>query len=365
MYFVHPANVGTVYTRTSIEQLGVQTDGDSAVTNRGVFDSDFGSGCVSSDSSLIDFTQHKEFDLSYYPFERHTLVVQLVSKFSTDHILLTALDSEPASGIMLGGFSYTTESWTCTNNTMTATLTSRGGVPLDYATVVCSIEATHVDASWPADGSRVASLEGRASAAGRGELMATPTVLPPLVAPAHALKPIPLLDCRFLKDYTFFIIVMTTSLISTLATARRVDSFATYRASLNTRSSTYTGLTLSYLFALKPMPYGGGLDDFAGNIPISWCVYTMGLLTLAIMSLQAYGLEYALGSTEAKERPKVYSPGAEGQAGRGDADDKAVVKQLNEWQAKMERLDLKAAVALHALCIGGSVVMLIVASASY
>jgi len=328
-YFVHPEAVSSISTRTSIEQLGVQVSTDDEMSSRGVFDEDFGKGCVSHDSTQVDFTQHQEFDMTYHPYERHLLKVTLTSKFSTDHVLLSVLDSQPAAGDILGGFSYTSSSWTCVNATKKRTETARGGSELGYAQVTCSIEAFHEDIGWLG------------------------------------------------KDYAYFMILMLTSAISTLASARSCNTFADYQSQLRARAKTYSGLTLSYLFAMTPMPYGGSVDDFAGELPMSWWIYTSGLLMLGIVTLITYGIEFYIGRLEDKKRMTMTlaqaAPGAVEMHTRVEmsdvsgttqpvADDHDKLKvDMDARCHAIQALDRMLVLTLHASVICASVILLLVA----
>ena len=204
---------------------------------------------------------------------------------------------------------------------------------------------------------------------------ALPHTCPPIphkVPPPGAHDPFLLRPPRLGKDYAYFMILMLTSAVSTLATARSCNTFADYQSQLRARAMTYSGLTLSYLFAMTPMPYGGSVDDFAGELPKSWWIYTSGLLMLGIVTLITYGIEFYIGRLEDQKRTTMTLAQADPGAVEIQSDVSGTTQPVADDHDKLkvdldarcraiQALDLKLVLALHASVICASVILLLVA----
>ena len=129
------------------EKTMVQFD---ATTEGTLVGTQYGIGCVHGDFLEIKSQISQTYDMSYYPFEAHTLQLRLKSYMSAGHVQLRLLERNPvpASQVL-------PESWQLLQN-FTCALSNeevpghnpRGGRSARHNIITCSATVVHVDIDW-------------------------------------------------------------------------------------------------------------------------------------------------------------------------------------------------------------------------
>lgn len=134
---------------------------------------------------------------------------------------------------------------------------ARGNTPIQYSFVECSAQASHIDFDW------------------------------------------------FFNDFFFFLAIVLADLFSALGVPATCETPHELPDKLNARSVNSAALCLAYAAALggSYKPYGVPTSSFTGSLPVSYWIYTMGLVVLACSTLySAFAGFYAIGATRDREK---------------------------------------------------------------
>ncbi|KAL1528915.1 hypothetical protein AB1Y20_010237 [Prymnesium parvum] len=225
----------------------VQTTYDvNAETSVGALPVDFGPQCTSGDFLRVSTRLHNRFDMTYYPFEMHTLEVTLRAQLPVRSVRLNLLDTHPTPSHDPVPAGWTVASqFTCFNGTIERSDTGRGGKAFAWAYVTCRARVHKVDQDW----------------------------------------------C--LNDLFLFFVIVLTNFFMCLGWVSRPLSSITgapidqreLPMEMESRSSKTAAFALAYIFAVQRHPYGHHTGFFSGGMPIISRVYFLGLTSLAISGL--------------------------------------------------------------------------------
>ena len=174
------------------------------------------------------------------PFEAHTLKFRLVSFYSLEFVKLNLTQPTPVPST-----TPTTlpPSWDLLRDFVCVVgetgadeaVRSRGDSTFRYSYVECSVRASRVDIDW------------------------------------------------FFHDFFFFLCIIIANLFASLVIPAAVTEPSDLPERLNVRSVNSAALCLAYAATLGETyrPYGQPTSSFEGSLPISYWIYTIGLITLA------------------------------------------------------------------------------------
>jgi len=245
-YFVQPTDAIGVSTVISTYEVPASSTSGALI--------DFGSSCTNGDFQSVQTTFTHTYDMSYFPFEAHTLTIRLQSVLTTESITLVSAGAAPAtssSHTVPGSWSIE-RGWTCRADLFTSNEPARGSVDMSYSYIACSIVLSKVEIAW------------------------------------------------FLNSFILFFTIVLTNFFLSLGWATQPISPITgtpvdpreLSLLMGQRAATTTGLVLAYIFAIEYKPYGQSLGYFSGSIPLSFATYFTGLVALSVSGLWTAVMSY-------------------------------------------------------------------------
>lgn len=330
--------VGTWYFLEAPNALGESTTMASlsfpASDTAGVL-LDFGNDCTSGDFLSVQTTFSHDFDMSYYPFEQHTLTITLRSMLTYQSLNIKVLGGGPETQLP--------SAWTmdrpmlCLAGSKVMTETARGNTAMQYPLIECKATASKIDTSW------------------------------------------------VLNSYLLFLTVVLMNGFLSLGVTVQPLSYITGATAdplelplqLAQRAGITAGIVLAYIFAIEYKPYGMSLQHFKYTngpygMPLSALIYFFGLFALMVTGLWSAILAYAalvMVRRPSKRRVAPKEPASEesGAAAseKGDEVEAAMRKRAVAIGARLAVLDWWVIVLVHGTVVLVSLVLMIHAASTY